>query len=127
MKPLFFFMGAIASHADGVQGNGMPDLFQPGLFMTHVILRGCEEIQSGPSCGGTAPSALLRLLPDVPASTRRRASHLASSRSQAVPPWISSQPLSEAKHLRCTNAARGLGAAGAPEILRFAQDKQQLL
>src|SRR5712675_2402146 len=45
--------------------------------------------------GGTRPSASLRLLRDVPASPRRRASRLASSRPQRGPLWISSQPLSE--------------------------------
>src|SRR5438477_11920153 len=44
--------------------------------------------------GGTRPSASLRLLRDVPASPRRRASRLASSRPQRGPLWISSQPLS---------------------------------
>src|SRR5438477_7772773 len=43
--------------------------------------------------GGTRPSASLRLLRDVPASPRRRASRLASSRPQRGPLWISSQPL----------------------------------
>src|SRR5713226_7837915 len=95
-----------------------------------LVLRGCEEIQSGPRwwslrgeieergggdvvtslttsdneiapqppparrvAGGTRPSALLRLLRDVPASPRRRASRLASSRPQRGPLWIFSQPL----------------------------------
>jgi hypothetical protein len=60
-----------------------------------VTLRGCEKIQSGRSCGVRRPSASLRLLRDVPASPRRRASQLASSRSQSRPLWISSQPLSD--------------------------------
>src|SRR5438552_4801209 len=66
---------------------------------TTLPLRGCEEIHGSSSCGGTTPPASLRLLHDVPASSRRRASQLASSRSQYGPPWISSQPLSEAKDL----------------------------
>src|SRR5207244_2813904 len=70
-------------------------------------------MQSGPACGGTMPSASWRLLYDVPASTRRRASHLASSRSQAVPLWIFSQPLSERRIF-----------AAHPDILRFAQDDE---
>jgi CHAT domain-containing protein/tetratricopeptide (TPR) repeat protein len=53
-----------------------------------VILRGCEKIQSDRSCGGRRPSASLRLLRDVPASPRRRASQLASSRSQSRSLWI---------------------------------------
>jgi hypothetical protein len=72
------------------------------LAMKAIVARdhgGCEETQSGPPCGGTAPSASLRLLPDVPASTRRRASHPAPSRSQAGPLWVSSQPLSFAQWL----------------------------
>ncbi len=64
-----------------------------------VILRGCAEIQSGASCGGTTPSASLRLLRDEPASPRRRASHLVPSRSQADPPSISAQSLSASERV----------------------------
>src|SRR5436309_222407 len=83
-----------------------------------VTLRGCEEIHGGPSCGGTTPSASLRLLHDGPASSRRRASQLASSRSQSGSPWISSQPLSEAKDLADFHAL-----STCRQMLRCAQHK----
>src|SRR5207253_7388757 len=64
--------------------------------------------------GGTRPSASLRLLRDVPASPRRRASRLASSRPQRRPLWISSQPpsgwapLSRLGHLVMATSLRKL-------------------
>jgi signal transduction histidine kinase len=60
-------------------------------------LGGCEEIQGGPFCGETRPSASPRLLADVSASPRRRDSQPASSHSQTGPPRISSQPLGGAE------------------------------
>jgi hypothetical protein len=49
-------------------------------------LRACEKIQGRPLCGDTRPSASLRLLSDVTASPRRRASHLTSSPRKSTHP-----------------------------------------
>jgi ATP-dependent Lhr-like helicase len=86
-----FWLGEAPARSDELS-KAVSDL---RIDLETVILRGCERIESGPSCGGTTPSASLRLLHDEPASTRRRASHLTPSRSQAVPLSIFSQPLSE--------------------------------
>src|SRR5256714_11057782 len=73
--------------------------------------------------GGTRPSALLRLLPDVPASPRRRASRLASSRPQRGPLWIFSQPLNRGAATDRKPGAVRPGFA-SPEEHRAAERRQ---